>query len=53
MLFLSSFNISPHEGHLKAAYRVFEYLYSHKNGGRVMFDGDLPKVKEEQFKEVD
>ena len=45
--FLSSFNISPREGHLEAAYRVFEYLYSHKNGGHVVFDDNLPKVKEE------
>ena len=50
--FLSLVNISPREGHLEAAYRVFEYLYSHKTGGCVVFDEDMPKVKEEQFKEV-
>ena len=32
---------------------MFEYLYSHKKGGRVAFDDEMPKVKEEQFKEVD
>ena len=32
---------------------MFEYLYSHKTGGCVVFDDDMPKVKEEQFKEVD
>ena len=53
MSFLSPFNVSPREGHLEVAYCVFEYLYSHKNGGRVVFDDDLPKVKEKQFKEVD
>ena len=47
---LLSFNVNPREGHLEAAYRVFEYLYAHKNGGRVVFDDCLPKVKEEQFK---
>ena len=49
---LSSFNVNPREGHLEAVYRVFEYLYNHLNGGRVVFDDRLPKVKEEQFKEV-
>ena len=49
---LSSFNVNPREGHLEDAYRVFEYLYSHKRGGRVVFDNDMQKVKEEQFKEV-
>ena len=53
VLFLSSFNVSPREGHLEASYCVFEYLYPHKKGGRVVFDDDMPKVKEEQFKEVD
>ena len=51
--FLSSSNVSPREGHLEAAYRVFEYLYSHKRGDRVVFDDDMIKVKEEHFKEVD
>ena len=32
---------------------MFGYLYSHKNGCRVVFDDDMLKVKEEQFKEVD
>ena len=49
---LSSFNVNPREGHLEAAYRIFEYLYNHMNGGRVVFDDSLPKVNEEQFKEV-
>ena len=53
VLFLSLFNVNLREGHLEAAYRVFEYFYSHKNGGCVVFDDRLPKVKEEQFKEVD
>ena len=44
---LSSFNVNPHEGHLEAAYRVFEYLYNHMNGRRVVFDDRLPEVKEE------
>ena len=52
MSFLSSFNVSPRQGHLEAAYRVFEYLYSHKNGGCVVFDDAKPKVNEKQFKEV-
>ena len=51
--FLSSFNVSSREGHLEAAYRVFGYLYSHKRGDRVVFDDDMPEVKEEQFKRVD
>ena len=45
--FLSSFNVNPREGRLEPAYSVFEYLYSHKNGGRVVFDDRLPKFKEE------
>ena len=51
--FLSSFYVSPREGHLKDAYLVFEYFYSHKTGGRVVFDDDILKVKEEQFRVVD
>ena len=50
--FLSSFNVNPRERHLEAAYRVFEYLYSHKNGGRVVSDGRLPKVKEEPLRKL-
>ena len=46
VLFLSLFNLSPRERHLEAAYRVFKYLYSHKTGGRVVFDDEMPKVKE-------
>ena len=49
---LSSFNVNPREGHLEAAYCIFDYLYNHMNGGRVVFDDSLPKVNEEQFKEV-
>ena len=49
---LSSFNVNPCEGHLEAAYRIFEYLYNHMNGGRVVFDDCLPEVTEEKFKEV-
>ena len=49
---LPSFNANPREGHLEAAYRMFDYLYNHKIGGRVVFDDRLPKVMEEQFKEV-
>ena len=52
MSLLSLFNVNPREGHLEAAYRVFEYLYNHMNEGRVVFDDCLPEVKEEQFKEV-
>ena len=52
VLFLSSFNVSPLEGHLETAYCVFEYLYSQKTVGRVVFNDNMPKVKEEQFKEV-
>ena len=44
--FLSSFNVSPRRGHLEAAYRIFEYLYYHKKGGRVVFDDAEPKVNE-------
>ena len=51
--FLSSFNVNPCEGHLEAAYWVLEYFYSHKNGGRVVLNDRLPKVKQELFKEVD
>ena len=36
MSFLSSFNVSSREGHLEAAYWMFEYLYSHKRGGLVV-----------------
>ena len=50
--FLSSFNVLPRRGHLEAAYRIFEYLYYHKNGGRVVFDNAKPKVNEKQFKEI-
>ena len=32
---------------------MFEYLYSHKAGDCVVFDDDMPKVKEVKFKEVD
>ena len=46
VLFLSSFNVSPRRGHLEAAYRIFEYLYFHKTGGRVVFDDAKPKVNE-------
>ena len=52
VLLLSSFNVNHCEGHLKAAYWVFEYLYNHMNGGRVVFDDRLPEVKEEQFNNV-
>ena len=52
MSLVSSFNVNLCEGHLEAAYRVFEYLYNHMNGGCVVFDDRLPEVKEEQFKEV-
>ena len=50
--FLSSFNVPPRRGHLEAAYRIFEYLYSQKMGGRVVFDNEKSKVNERQFKEV-
>ena len=52
MSFLSSFNVSPREGHLEAAYWVSKYLYFHKKGGRVVFNDVEPEVKEEQFKKV-
>ena len=52
MSLLSSFNVNPREGHLEAAYRVFGYLYNHKNRGCVVFDDRLLEVKEEQFKKV-
>ena len=52
MSFLSSFNVSPRRGHLEAAYRIFEYLYYHRKGGRVVFDDAEPKMNEKQFKEV-
>ena len=47
VLFLSSFNVSPCRGYLEAAYRVFKHLYSHKTGGRLVFDDTKPKVNEE------
>ena len=47
LLFLSSFNISPCREHLEAAYRIFEYLYSHQRGGCVVFDDTKPKMNEE------
>ena len=49
---LSSFNCSPREGHLEAAYQVFEYLYSHKKGGRIVYDPSTPKVVEGAYCEV-
>ena len=43
---ISSFNVNPREGHLEAAYCVFEYLYNHMNGGHIVFDDCLTEVKE-------
>ena len=51
---LSSFNTSPREGHLEAAYQIFEYLYAHKNGAWVVYDSDFPADSlEDRFEEVD
>ena len=49
---LSSFNCSPREGHLEATYQIFEYLYSHKTGGRIVYDPNTPKVVEGAYVEV-
>ena len=50
--FLSSCSVSPRRRHLEAAYQIFEYLYYHKKGGRVVFDDAKPKVNEKEYKEV-
>jgi hypothetical protein len=50
--FLSSHNCSPRAGHLEAAFQVFEYLDSHDNGGRVVFDSSPVDIDESIFKEV-
>lgn len=47
---LSSYNVSPHEGHLEAIYRVFAYLKKHENS-TIVFDAVEPKINESQFKE--
>ena len=49
---LSSHNISPHAGHLEAAYQIFEYLSNHVRGGRVVFDDLEQIVVETKFKKV-
>ena len=46
---LSSNNVSPCRGHLKAAYQIFEYLSTHDRGGRVVFDHSIPSVDERKF----
>ena len=50
--FLLLFNVSPRKDHLEAAYRVFEYLYHYKTGGRVVFNDAKPEVNEGHFREV-
>ena len=49
---LSSFNTSPREGHLEAAYQVFEYLMDHKIGGRVVYDSAIPALDHIKFTEA-
>ena len=49
---LSSFNTSPREGHLEAAYQIFEYLDHHENGARIVYDATMPDL-DSYYEEVD
>ena len=49
---LSSHNVSPRAGHLEAAHRICEYLFTHVRGGYVVFDDSVPEVVESKFKPI-